>query len=38
LLIDDAPNVSEPGLNIGGVIINLGGDIEAERSDNEDVT
>jgi hypothetical protein len=37
VVIDDSPNVSEPGLNIGGDIINLVGDIEAERSDNEDV-
>jgi hypothetical protein len=37
VVIDDAPNVSEPGLNIGGDIIKLVGDIEAEGSDNEDV-
>jgi hypothetical protein len=34
---DDTPNVSGAGLNIGGDIINLVGDIDAERSDNEDV-
>jgi hypothetical protein len=31
VVIDDTPNVSEPRLNIGGDIINLVGDIEAEK-------
>jgi hypothetical protein len=37
VVIDGAPNVPEPGLNISGDRANLEGVIEAERSNNEGI-